>query len=200
MATIKRIMKLLCCSLLCAFSFLPVKAQDQDIQQLILDIQKLNQFKSILTDMEKGYAELSAGYGVVKGIAQGNFNLHEVFLDGLYMVSPVVRQYVRVADILTAEERILSEYKTAYNRFQASNKFNPHELDYMLNVYNQLTKQALQNVTNLLNVITDSKMRMSDAERLNAIDRLYRSSWKVLTGKPLCSNYSAAKNKTKIKP
>ncbi len=181
MATIKRIIKMLCCFLLCAFSFLPAKAQDQDIQQLILDIQKLNQFKSILSDMEKGYAELSAGYGVVKGIAQGNFNLHEVFLDGLYMVSPAVRQYVRVADILTAEERILSEYKTAYSRFQASNKFNPHELDYMLRVYNQLTKQALQNVTNLLNVITDSKMRMSDAERLQAIDRIYRDTGDKLT-------------------
>jgi hypothetical protein len=153
-----------------------VKAQDQDLQQLILDIQKLGQFKSILADMEKGYADLSTGYSVVKGIAQGNFNLHEVFLDGLYLVSPVVRQYVRVGDILTAEERILSAYQTAYSSFQANNKFNPHELNYMLRVYNQLTKQALQNVTNLLNVITDSKMRMSDDERLNAIDRIYRDT------------------------
>jgi hypothetical protein len=160
--------------LLCCLYTVKAKAQDQDMQQLLLDIQKLGQFKSILTDMEKGYADLSTGYNVVKGIAQGNFNLHEVFLDGLYLVRPAVRQYVRVADILTAEERILSEYKTAYNSFAASNKFNPHELNYMLGVYNQLTKQALQNVTNLLNVITDSKMRMSDAERLNAIDRIYR--------------------------
>ncbi|MCR8556942.1 TerB family tellurite resistance protein [Mucilaginibacter sp. BJC16-A38] len=168
-----------CCLLL--GSATPVKAQDQDMEQLILDIQKLDQFKSILTDMEKGYADLSAGYGVVKGIAQGNFNLHEVFLDGLYLVSPVVRQYVRVADILTAEERILSEYKTAYSRFAASNKFNPHELDYLLSVYNQLTKLALQNVTNLLNVMTDSKLRMSDAERLAAIDRIYRDTGDKLT-------------------
>jgi hypothetical protein len=152
------------------------RAQDQDLRQLILDIQKLGQFKSILSDMEKGYADLSVGYGVVKGIAQGSFNLHEVFLDGLYLVSPVVRQYVRVADILTAEERILSEYKTAYRSFSASNQFNPHELDYMLSVYNQLTKQALQQMTNLLNVITDSKLRMSDAERLAAIDRIYRDT------------------------
>jgi len=152
------------------------EAQDQDMEQLILDIQKLSQFKSILTDMEKGYADLSAGYGVVKGIAQGSFNLHEVFLDGLYLVSPVVRQYVRVADILAAEERILSEYKSAYRRFAASNQFNPHELDYMMGVYGQLTRQALQQMTNLLNVITDSKLRMSDAERLAAIDWIYRDT------------------------
>ena len=152
------------------------EAQDQDMEQLILDIQKLSQFKSILTDMEKGYADLSAGYGVVKGIAQGSFNLHEVFLDGLYLVSPVVRQYVRVADILAAEERILSEYKSAYRRFAASNQFNPHELDYMIGVYGQLTRQALQQMTNLLNVITYSKLRMSDAERLAAIDWIYRDT------------------------
>ncbi len=179
MGSIKKIgisVAFLCC--LCAVR---AKAQDQDLQQLLLDIQKLDQFKSILTDMEKGYADLSAGYGVVKGIAQGNFNLHEVFLDGLYLASPTVRQYVHVADILTAEERIVSEYKIAYNSFAASNKFNPHELDYMMNVYNQLTKQALQNVTNLLNVITDSKLRMSDAERLNAIDKIYRDTGDKLT-------------------
>jgi hypothetical protein len=171
----KRLLRLFCL-LLCAFGFVSAKAQDQDIQQLILDIQKLNQFKSILTDMEKGYAALSISYETVKGIARGNFNLHEVFLDGLNLVSPAVRQYVRIADILSDEERILSEYKSAYRRFQTSNKFNPHELDYMMRVYGQLTKQALQNVTNLLNVITDSKMRMSDAERLSAIDRLYRDT------------------------
>jgi hypothetical protein len=44
----------LICLMFCAFSFQPLKAQDQDIQQLILDIEKLTQFKAILSDMRQG--------------------------------------------------------------------------------------------------------------------------------------------------
>ena len=34
---------------------------------------------------------------------QGNFNLHKAFLDGLMMVSPAVKKYKRVADIITLQ-------------------------------------------------------------------------------------------------
>ena len=154
----------------------PAAAQDQDMEQLILDINKLAQFKQILSDMKTGYSILFSGYETIRGIAQGNFSLHQAFLDGLNAVSPVVRDYVRVKDILSDEERILSGYKTAYAGFVRGNLFNPHELDYMMAVYNQLTKQALQEAVNLADVLTASKMRMSDAERLSAIDRIYRDT------------------------
>jgi len=120
------------------------------MQQLILDIQKIGSIQKHLDRYEKGYADLSAGYGMVKGIAQGNFNLHEVFFRRpLFSKSSGTTICKGSRYNSLPRKRILSEYKTAYNSFAASNKFNPHELDYVLRVYNQLTKQALQNVTNL---------------------------------------------------
>src|ERR1700754_1917756 len=55
----------------------------QDLQQLLMDIEKLTQFKAILSDMETGYTILTQGYGAVKDISQANFNLHSSFLNSL---------------------------------------------------------------------------------------------------------------------
>src|SRR5258708_5502248 len=69
--------------------------------QLILDTEKLTELKAILSDMYKSYEIINKGYNDIKNIAQGNFNLHEVFLDGLLAVSPAVKNYERVADIIS---------------------------------------------------------------------------------------------------
>jgi hypothetical protein len=151
----------------------PAQAQSYEVQQLLLDIEKLSQFKSILSDMERGYAMLRQGYSQVEDLAQGNFSLHRVFLDGLLVVNPEVRKYKRVADIIADEGRILSEYQFAYRRFSSGGLFNAAELGYISNVYAKLTKRALQNASGLADVLTDGKLRMSDDERLSAIDRIY---------------------------
>src|ERR1700744_5880927 len=72
----------------------------QDLQQLSLDYQKLAGLKSILKQMYTGYEVLDKGYNAVKDVSQGNFNMHEAFLDGLMIVSPTVRKYPRVQDII----------------------------------------------------------------------------------------------------
>ena len=57
--------------------------------------------------------------------------------------------------------------------FKQDKHFSPDELIYMLTVYNNLISSSEKNLTNLLNVITASKLRMNDAERLRAIDGIY---------------------------
>lgn len=150
-----------------------VRAQSQEVQQLLLNVEKLSQLKNILSDMKKGYDVVSKGYNSVKNIAEGNFSLHEVFLDGLMLVSPEVKKYRLVADIISYQKNIVSEYKSAFKRFSTLDVFNPSELDYLGRVYKQLFDQSLDNLDELLMVITSSKLRMSDSERLVAIDRIF---------------------------
>lgn len=149
------------------------QAQSYEVQRLILDIQKLAQMKNILTDLYKGYEILNTGYTTIKSISEGNFNLHKTFLDGLLAVSPAVRNYQRVVDIIDYQSRIVSEYKSAFNRFQQDKHFNPDEISYMMSVYNNLLSGSLTNLTNLFNIITANVLRMSDNERLHAIDGIY---------------------------
>ncbi|NGF55573.1 TerB family tellurite resistance protein [Parapedobacter sp. SGR-10] len=150
-----------------------VSAQANEIAQLLLNVEKLAQFKQILSDMKKGYEILSGGYNTVKNISEGNFNLHRVFLDGLMEVSPTVRGYRRVADIADYQLTLVREYRNAYNRFKRDGNFNPEELAYLGRVYDKLFRESLRNLDELLTVVTAGKARMSDDERLQAIDRIY---------------------------
>lgn len=150
-----------------------VVAQSTEIQQLLLNVEKLAQLKKILSNMKKGYEIVSTGYNTIKDISKGNFNIHQTFLDGLMQVSPTVKKYKRIAEIITYQTQLVKEYKSAFRRFDASNLFNTNEIRYMDNVYTNLFNKSLQNLEELTMVITAGKLRMSDDERINAIDRIY---------------------------
>lgn len=149
------------------------QAQSQEVQQLVLNVEKLSQLKQLLSDMKRGYQVVSSGYGTIKDISQGNFSLHQAFMDGLMQVSPAVRRYRKVADIVNYQLILVREYKSAYNGFRQINVFRPSELNYLGGVYNNLLKRSLNNMEELTNVVTAGKLRMSDDERIRAIDRLY---------------------------
>ncbi|TAN02258.1 MAG: TerB family tellurite resistance protein [Chitinophagaceae bacterium] len=156
-------------------------AQDQEIEQLILDVQKLSQFKQILSDMKTAYTVIMQGYTTVRDLSQGDFDLHKAFLDGLMAISPAVRNYKKAADIVSMQLEMLKEYHSAFNRFKSSDLFNPDELVYIGKVYNSLLDVTLKNISDLTTVITANQLRMSDAERLAAIDRLYDDTLDKLT-------------------
>ena len=176
-----RIAGLLICFMLSVGTFLPAKAQSSDLTQLILDIEKLTQLKGILSDMKTGYTMIDGGYNQVKSISQGNFNLHSTFLNGLLAVSPTVAKYGRVADIILEQGYIVTEYTRTYNQVKESGGFSADEIAYLGNVYTTLLQQSLQNLSQLTTILTAGKLRMSDDERLRAIDHIYTDTDDKLT-------------------
>ncbi len=148
------------------------QAQEEEIAQLLLNVEKLSQFKQILSDMKTGYDVLSKGYGTIKDISQGNFNMHELFLDGLWAVSPTVRQYGRITDIINNQVLLVKEYQSAFSSFKSGNMFSVSEINYLSGVYSNLFNESLHNLDELTNVVTANKLRMSDDERIKAIDKI----------------------------
>src|ERR1700744_3416027 len=114
----------------------------QDLQQLALDYQKLSGLRKILTQMYTGYEVLSKGYNAVKDVSQGDFTLHEAFLDGLMIASPTVRQYPKVQAIIDGQMELMSEYGTAWNSFKQDKHFNPDEVGYIMDGYKNLITQS----------------------------------------------------------
>lgn len=167
--------KILILILIISLEFVPnnAKAQSAEIQQLILNIEKLSQFKKILSDMKKGYKLLSGGYNTVKDMSEGNFNLHKTFLDNLMKVSPFVKNYKRVRDIINFQMLLMKESKNSLNRFVKSGNFSAKEISYFEKVYRNLISESLRNLDELTMVVTADKLRMSDDERLQAVDDIY---------------------------
>jgi DNA repair ATPase RecN len=148
-------------------------AQSTEAQQLLLNWEKLMQFKKILQNMYDGYKILHKGYTAVKDISEGNFTLHKGFLDALLEVSPAVRKYKRIGDIISYQIRIVKDYKAAFAQFKEDKQFTPQEIEYLGKVYGNLLGQSLKSLEELFMVITAGELRMSDDERLQAIDRIY---------------------------
>jgi hypothetical protein len=139
-------------------------ATAQDLQQLILDMEKLTQLKSILSDMKSGYQIYNQGYGAISAISKGSFDLHSVYLHGLLSISPAVQHYSKVADIILEQASLIKEYRSAYVNFRRSKSFSVSELNYMSSVYTGLVNQSLQDLDELSNIL-----------RLKAIDRIEAS-------------------------
>ncbi|MFP9097774.1 TerB family tellurite resistance protein [Flavobacterium sp. RHBU_24] len=150
-------------------------AQGQELRQLALNIEKLSQFRSILKDMKKGYEILTKGYNTVKDLTEGNFSLHKTFLDNLLQVSPSVRNYKRVADIIGCQVDLMKELNTHRVRLSGSGLFNSLEISYFNRVYENLVANSLKDLDELTAVLTAGELRMSDEERLQVIDRIYAS-------------------------
>src|SRR3546814_2196912 len=106
-------------------------------------------------------------------VCSSDLNIHKVFLDGLMEVSPAVRNYHKVAEIVDYQVRLVKEYKAAQNSFMRSGLYAVEELDYIGKVYANLFNNSLRNLDELTLVITANKLRMSDDERLASIDRIH---------------------------
>jgi DNA repair ATPase RecN len=166
-------MKKILVILLCSVASLSVKAQSAEVEQLLLNWEKLTQLKKILNNMYDGYAILYKGYTAVKDMSEGNFSLHKNFLDALLDVSETVRTYKRIHDIVNYQLRIVREYKGAITQFTSSGNFTLDELKHLKSVYAGLLDQSAKSLEELVMVITAGELRMSDEERMEAIGRIY---------------------------
>lgn len=148
-------------------------AQSYDIQQLLLDVQKLSTLRSILNDMKQGYQELDKDYSAVRDVAQGNFNLHKAFLDGLLAVNPTVRTYQHAADIVDLQVSLLAKYRAAWTWFQNQPRLQPEELTLIARTFSGLLQDSLNDLSDLSVILTPGTIRASDAERMRQIDGIY---------------------------
>jgi len=149
------------------------RGQAAEAEQLLLNWEKLQTLEEILDNMYTGYKILDKGYNTIKNISQGNYSIHQLFIDGLMAVNPSVRNYKRIPYIIDYQKLLIKEYKGAYLRFQQDPHFTPEEIQYLANVYGYLFTASVRNLDDLITIITATKLRMSDDERMRAIDRIF---------------------------
>lgn len=109
------------------------------------------------------------GLNSITGYLQSENALHTTYYNNLNNVSPVVKNNKQVNDILQWQKDIL-------NRMTLLDKtanLNGGEKKYIIQVKTALFKDCDQQITELQNVVTDSKLKMSDEERLKHIGLIH---------------------------
>lgn len=159
-----------------------IHAQDDEIQQLLLNVQKLEHLKEILESMKEKYQVLSQGYQQVNALSEGNFRMHEVFLNRLLQVNPKVKSYYRVSEIIRLQIQLVQAISASKNEIQLNGFLDGEELGQVLRVYSSFSASAFKNLEELTLLLSDGKLQMDDWERIQGIDRVYESMQTLANG------------------
>lgn len=140
--------------------------------------QQVAALRTYIDYAKKGYSIAKMGLTKVRDIKEGDFNLHNDFLNSFQRVNPAIKSYSKVADIIALQLNITAKMKDVLNGLQETKMFSTGELDYCSGVIKNLLNSCAENMEELIMVISEGKLdsdsyRMSDAERLKRIDALY---------------------------
>ncbi len=98
-------------------------------------------------------------------------DLYKEYYEELRKVKGVIAYYFRVKQIAEKNSRLVDEYQKAWNLFARDNRFSLEELTHMEQVYSAILEESAANVDLLLLVVKSFTTQMSDAKRLELIDR-----------------------------
>lgn len=122
---------------------------------------------------KKGYDIASKGIHTISDIKNGEFNLHGIFFNSLKAVNPQIKNVAEVAAIIALQISIVEHFKSSIKSYHESQQFNNDELNYIGKVYADLTADCIQDIDQLIAVITDNTFQMTDDERLTQINFIY---------------------------
>ncbi len=149
-----------------------VYAQSKSIKVLLQQIAALQVYIDVA---QKGYSIAQKGLNTVGTLKRGELNLHSVYLHSLKTVNPKVKKYIRVAEVIDLQWKIMKEYRRVWSDLQGEDLFYGDELDYIARVFNRLISDCSNTLDELIEVTTNGEYEMKDDERLKRIDMLHET-------------------------
>ena len=123
--------------------------------------------------VQKGYTIAHNGLNMINDIKKGDLSLHSDYFNSLKTVTPAVRKYGKIADIIAFQFQIVNEYKSTSRELQKNKAFNSAEIKYFNTVFNRLIDDCTSTIDELTIIITNNQLEMKDDERIRRIDALY---------------------------
>jgi hypothetical protein len=122
---------------------------------------------------EKGYNIASQGLQTIRSIKKGDFNLHNDFFNSLNEVNPAIKNWSRVADIISIQIKIIKQVKEVLSSITKEDQFTSEEINYCKTVFGRLSEDCLEDIDGLMLVITSGKLEMKDDERMKKIEKIF---------------------------
>jgi len=121
--------------------------------------------------LKKGYDIGRSGLSFIKDATHGEFSLHADFFESLKTVSPQIKKYPKVAEIMMMQVsigKVLSALKDV-EQLSADNR------RYLENVREGILENCINDLEELLLVVTSGRLEMQEDQRIDRIDHLYES-------------------------
>jgi hypothetical protein len=98
-------------------------------------------------------------------------DLFDSYYKELVTVKSIIAYYERVKDMTEKQALLVSQYNHAWNLLKQDQHFSVDELEYMQKVYSGILQESVKNLDEILVIINSFKTQMSDAKRLELIDK-----------------------------
>jgi len=119
--------------------------------------------------LKDGYDIASQGINSIKAFSNGEFTLHNDFFNSLEMVSPVIRENKKIADIVGWQVSIKKDFNLIVKVGS-----NAHHKSYVENVRAEVFKHCEFDLDELLLLVSTGELEMSDDERLKRLEKIHR--------------------------
>lgn len=136
-------------------------------------IEQIAQYKIYLELVEKGYKIAKEGLTTIHDIKNGEFKLHENYMDSLRIVGAQVSKYPKIKLIESLYAEIKAVTASSQNRLGQSGYLSSDELGYIGSVYGRLLEDCERITDALKDVTRDGPLSMRDDERFKRIDLLF---------------------------
>ena len=97
--------------------------------------------------------------------------LYKKYYDELWQIRKTLATYHRIALIIQRQKQILQQYKFTWQMVNQDKHFTKSEIDYMYSVYTGILNESVYNIDEIVLVINSYKTQMSDAKRLEIINK-----------------------------
>jgi hypothetical protein len=169
--------RILCvCCLLAAL--IPCHAQgifSQKKTQKKYLLQQIAKLQLYLGYAKQGYKIVNKGLSTISQIKDGDFSLHKAFFTGLETVNPRIKNYSNLAATLACVPAIQQQDRSIKKLLTTSTAFIDTEKVFIRRQLFNMQQALLDDVSLLHDVLTDNTLQMSDAQRLERIDKIYLS-------------------------
>lgn len=136
-------------------------------------LQQIAALQVYLGYAKKGYNIVTSGINTIRNIKNRDLNLHRDFFNRLKNVNPSIHRYVKVADIIAYQTKIIKQIRLTLQQIRETRQFTEPELEYCKQVFDTLLEECLKTIDELILVTTSGELEMKDDERLKRIDILY---------------------------
>jgi hypothetical protein len=173
---LSKMIKPVCCLLLCVFSFQLTRAQTfaewfsqkkTQIKYLTQQIAALELYGSCI---KQGYAISQNGLGNIGGYIKGEYGLHSSYYGSLKMVNPEIKSHGKADTIVRYAEQIPGQFDHLNNL----NGLDSDNKRYIGQVKAKILEECNKDLAELELVITNQQAKMTDDERIQRLDAIYK--------------------------
>lgn len=131
-------------------------------------LQQIAALQVYIGQAKKGYDLVGSGLSTIKNFSNGEFGLHHTFISSLKMVSPQIRNHVKVAEIIADQALIVK----AFNQIKGNGSLAIEDQLYVLEVKAGVIEECLKDLEELALVVVSGKVEMTTDQRIMRLDKV----------------------------